>query len=293
MDKQYKIAGIGEVLFDAFPEGEKFGGAPANFACHCHSLGADAYVISAVGDDARGAQARSFLSDHGVNIDGLAVLSDHETGVVLVTLDEKGKPDYEIKEGVAWDYIPWSDDMAAVASQLDAICFGSLSQRNDVSRATIEKILAATRPDCLRVFDINIRQHFYNDEILLSSLEIASALKLNDEELPIVAKLIGIDGDDKDQLKAIIEKFDLKLAVLTCGPDGALMMTPEDSSFIAPPDDPVINTVGAGDSFTAATIMGFLKGRGLKEINVHANDLATFVCTQHGAVPKLPESLIV
>lgn len=293
MTERFKIAGLGEVLWDAFPEGEKFGGAPANFACHCHSLGAEAHVISCVGNDERGSKARAFLDNHGVNISGLAVSDEHETGVVLVTLDEKGKPDYEIKEGVAWDYIPWTEEMESYVPQLDAICFGSLCQRNDVSRKTARQCLAATKPDCLRVFDINIRQSFYGPEIINASLEASNALKLNDEELPIVASMLGISGNNEELLCELIEKYGLRLAILTCGPEGALMMTTEDSSFAVPPDDPVVNTVGAGDSFTAATIMGFLKGRPLAEINKHANEIATYVCKQHGAVPVLPESLII
>ncbi|MBL7115161.1 MAG: carbohydrate kinase [Kiritimatiellae bacterium] len=288
----FKIAGLGEVLWDAFPEGEKFGGAPANFACHCHSLGGTGYVISCLGNDERGRMAREFLDNHGADTSGLATSDEHETGVVVVTLDANGKPDYEIKEGVAWDYIPWTDATAKICAEADALCFGSLCQRNAVSRATVEKCLAATKPDCLRVFDINIRQTFYTPEVLLASLEAANALKLNDEELPIVASLFDLSGTDEELLRAIIEKCDLKLAILTCGPKGALMMTPEESNFTVPPDEPVVNTVGAGDSFTAATIMGFLKGRSLEEINKHANELATYVCTQHGAVPELPESLI-
>ncbi len=276
-------------MWDAFPDGEKFGGAPANFACHCHSLGAEAYVISCVGDDRRGAEARAFLDNHGVNTSVMVTSPQHETGVVLVTLDAGGKPEYEIKEGVAWDNIPWTDEMAAIAPELDAVCFGSLCQRHPVSRETIRKCLAATSPDCLRVFDINLRQTFYSREVILASLEAASALKLNDEELPVVASLLDLAGSEEEQLRAIIERCNLRLAVLTCGPKGALMMTPEGSNFAAPPDEPVVNTVGAGDSFTAATIMGFLKGTPLVDINRHANALATYVCTQHGAVPPLPE----
>ncbi|MDT8388953.1 MAG: carbohydrate kinase [Lentisphaeria bacterium] len=285
------IAGIGEVLWDCFPDHEAFGGAPANFACHCCSLGAEAHVISAVGDDDRGAQAKAFLTRHGVKISALAKTT-YETGVVQVVLDGKGKPEYDIKANAAWDHIPWSEDLARLAGRLDAVCFGSLGQRDPASRDTIRRVLAATGPACLKVFDINLRQAFHNDDIILTSLELADVLKLNDEELPVVAALIGADGDKRSIMTAVMERFNLKLAVLTLGPEGALMMTPDESSFIVPPDDPVINTVGAGDSFTAATIMGFLKGRSLDHINRHANEVATFVCTRDGAVPELPAALI-
>ncbi len=292
MVESFKIAGLGEVLWDAFPEGEKFGGAPANFTCHCHSLGAETYVISCVGNDERGSKARAFLDNRGVNTSGLTTSDEHETGVVLVTLDANGRPDYEIKEGVAWDYVPWTGEMTSFMPQLDAICFGSLCQRNGTTRETVKKCLSATKPECLCVFDINIRQSFYSTEIINSSLEASNVLKLNDEELPVVASMLGVSGSNEELLGVIIEKYELELAILTCGPQGALMMTPEDSSFAVPPDEPVVSTVGAGDSFTAATIMGFLKGRPLADINKHANELATYVCTQHGAVPVLPAELI-
>jgi len=287
----FKICGVGEVLWDAFPEGEKFGGAPANFTCHSHSLGAETYVVSCIGKDKRGQMAREFLDNHGVDTSCLIDSETCETGVVIVTLDAEGKPDYEIKEGVAWDNIPLTGAMLDLAPQLDAVCFGSLSQRNEVSRDTIRKFLAATRSDCLRVFDINIRQRFYNDEIIRSSLASANVLKLNDEELPIVAELIGAEGTDEEIVLAIIKQFDLKLVALTMGPKGALMVTPDESSFAAPEPTDVINTVGAGDSFTGSMIMGFLNNKLLPEINQSANKLAAYVCTQHGAVPELPASL--
>ncbi|MBT3198736.1 MAG: carbohydrate kinase [Phycisphaerales bacterium] len=288
----YKICGVGEVLWDAFPEGEKFGGAPANFTCHSHSLGAETYVVSCIGKDKRGQMARDFLDNHGVDTSCLVDSDTCQTGVVIVTLDAEGKPDYEIKEGVAWDNIPLTDAMVALAPQLDAVCYGSLSQRNAVSRDTITKFIAATRPDCLRVFDINIRQHFYNDDIIRNSLQAANVLKLNDEELPIVAELIGASGTDQEIVRAIIKQFDLKLVALTMGPKGALMATSDESSFAAPEPTNVINTVGAGDSFTGAMIMGFLNNKPLAEINQAANKLAAYVCTQHGAVPELPASLM-
>jgi len=287
----FRVCGIGEVLWDAFPDGEKFGGAPANFTCHSHSLGAETYVVSCIGRDSRGVKAREFLDNHGVDTSCLADSEAHETGVVIVTLDDEGKPDYEIKEGVAWDNIPLTDTMIDLAPKLDAVCFGSLCQRGEVSRNTIERFLAATKPDCLRVFDINIRQSFYNDGIIRDSLESANVLKLNDEELPIVAELIDAEGSDEEIIHSVIARFDLKLVALTCGPKGALMVTPDKSNFSAPPVTDVINTVGAGDSFTAAMIMGFLNDRPLDQINRQANRLAAFVCTQNGAVPQLPESL--
>lgn len=292
ISRKYKVAGIGEVLWDVFPCGEKFGGAPANFICHCHSLGAEAYIISCIGNDERGVKARRFLDKHGVDTSCLKNDSAHETGVVIVELDDAGKPEYEIKECVAWDNIPWMEEMGAVARQLDAVCFGSLSQRSNVSRSTIQKFLAATSSDCLRVFDINIRQNFYSDEIIRSSLESANVLKLNDEELPIVAELINANGSDEAVIKLLIKQFGLKLAALTRGDKGSLMATPDSVSDFPGIKADIVDTVGAGDSFTSAMIMGFLNNKSLERINEEANRLAAFVCSQAGGVPALPASLI-
>ena len=293
MDKQFKIAGIGEVLWDVFGDNRMFGGAPANCACHCKTLGADAYVISCMGNDRYGKEGRDFLVNHGVNISGLALSNQFETGIVNVELDAHGKPEYEIRENVAWDHIPFTKEMEEIAPQLDAVCFGSLSQRNTVSKESIEKFLDATSPECLRMFDINIRKHYYSSDIIHSSLERANALKINDEELPLLAGMLGISGSDEEQLKAILERCSLKLAILTCGAKGALMVTDDEVSFEVPPKPDVIaSTVGAGDSFTAAAIMGYLQRKELNKINRQANAVASYVCTQTGAVPVLPEKLI-
>jgi len=285
--KKYAIAGLGEVLWDAFPDGEKFGGAPANFTCHCKSLGALAYVVSCVGDDKRGREALAFLNNHGVDTSGIAVSRKCETGVVIVTLDSNGKPNYEIKEGVAWDNIPWSDNLAAIAGKVDAVCFGSLSQRNKVSRGTIERFLTLVRPGCLRVFDINLRQHFYNDEIIRNSIEKSEVLKLNDDELPVVARAFGLKGNDRDLLDQLLNLGNLKLIALTRGSHGSLMVVPGRISDFPGIKTKVVDTVGAGDSFTAAMIMGFLAGANLDRINENANRLAAYVCSKAGAVPKL------
>jgi len=285
MNRVFKIAGLGEVLWDAFPQGEEFGGAPANFTCHCRSLGAQAHIISCVGNDARGMAAHAFLEDHGVSTRGLVTSDEHETGVVLVSLDDGGKPDYEIKQEVAWDFIPFTPGIAAVASELDAVCFGSLGQRNLVSRTTIEQCLAAAPAACLRVFDINIRQNFWTREVVLSSLQAATVLKLNDEELPLVASMLGIPGGEEAQLREIRRMYGLQLVALTKGAGGALMMTATETSFSTPPAAEVRSTVGAGDAFTAAMIMGYLAGKPLDVINRDANAVAAYICTQQGAVP--------
>lgn len=285
MPKPHRIAGIGEVLWDAFPEGERLGGATANVACHCAALGADALLVSCIGQDGRGHRARTFLEDHGVDVSALAVTPDHETGVVLVTVDAHGKPEYEIREGVAWDYIPWNPCLAETAHSLDAVCFGSLCQRNAASRDTIARFLAATRGDCLRVFDINLRQTYYSGEVIQDSLRRANALKLNDEELPYLAELANLQGSQEDILHGIRQQYDLRIVALTRGAEGSTMVTAEATSHRPAPRVEVVNTVGAGDAFTAAMILGLLERAPLDEINNRATQRAAYVCTQPGAVP--------
>lgn len=288
---QFKVAGIGEVLWDVFPDGEKFGGAPGNFSCHCSSLGAHAYVISCVGNDARGEMAAEFLSDHGVDVSALAVSDDHETGVVLVTLDSDGQPSYEIKEGVAWDHLPHTGKLDAIADSLDAVCFGSLAQRNPASRETIGKFLAATPSRCLRVFDINLREPFFSEEVVRESLTMANVLKLNDDELRFVASMYHLEGPGEVIVQALLDVCGLRLVALTRGSKGSLMATPRAISDVPGLKITVADTVGAGDAFAAAMVIGFMNRWPINEINEHASRVAAFVCSKTGAVPELPEAL--
>lgn len=287
-----RVAGLGEVLWDVFPDGEAFGGAPANFACHCQALGADAVVVSAVGDDERGRRAIDFLNEHSVDTRYIQTLPDASTGAVLVQLDEEGKAGYTFLENTAWDRLSWSAPLAELAGTLDAVCFGTLGQRSGQSRATILRFLKATRAECLRVFDINLRQHYHSPELVLASLEAANVLKVNDEELPMLAGWLGLAGTPERQLASLLDRFALRLAILTCGARGALMLAPVESSFERPPEVEVVSTVGAGDAFTAAVAMGLLRGLPLGEINRRANAIAAAVCTQRGAVPPLPAGLV-
>ncbi len=290
--RQPRILGLGEVLWDVFPDGEAFGGAPANFACHCRALGADAAVVSAVGDDERGHRAIAFLDEHGVDTSQIQVQPDAPTGAVLVHLDAEGKADYQFLSDTAWDRIAWTPSLRELALSADALCFGTLGQRSAASRETIGRFLRATRSDCLRVFDINLRQHFHSAELVRASLEAANALKVNDEELPMLADWFRLQGEPERQLATLLDHFALRAAVLTCGPRGAWMITPEGSSFASPPPVDVVSTVGAGDAFTAAVVMGLLAGNPLDEVNRRANAIAAYVCTQRGAVPPLPARLI-
>jgi len=308
--KRYTVVGVGELLWDIFPEGKRLGGAPVNFSYHCHQLGATGYPVSAVGNDELGAEIRDVLVAKNVSDQFVAMDETHPTGTVQVTL-ENGKPSYEICEGVAWDHIPMSgpelcesafgrpketnrrevEKLETLAQKTAAVCFGSLAQRNDVSRATIHAFLGAMRPEALKIFDVNLRQAFFSKEIIEASLAHSNILKLSDEELPVLAEIFGIVGTVSEQLEALREKFDLKLVAYTRGPDGSLLVTAGETDDHSGCPGEAINSVGAGDSFTATLCMGLLGKKPLAEINDHANRVATFVCSQDSATPVLSGDL--
>ena len=286
------IVGIGEVLWDVFPDGEHFGGAPANVAMHAAALGAAAYIISAVGPDARGDAALARLDSAGVNRTAVAQLLGRPTGAVNVSVDSKGQPTFDIAADVAWDYLPWSQTVEQVAERADAICFGTLAQRGSVSRTTIRRAVESTPPRTRRLFDVNLRQNYYDASVVLSSLELANAIKLNDDELPVIARLckippIGILG----QLRMLCDWFGLTLAALTRGPLGSVLVTPTEFHESAAPATVVRDTVGAGDAFTATLLVGLLERRPLVEISARANAVAAYVCSQPGATPPIPPEL--
>jgi fructokinase len=286
------LVGLGEVLWDVFPDAAHFGGAPANFACHAAGLGATAGMVSAVGTDELGERALETLESHRVDCRHVARDPDHPTGRVLVTLNAAGQASYEFASDTAWDHLPWSESMRTRAAECDAVCFGSLGQRSPVSADTIRRFLEATSSSALRVFDVNLRQRFYDRETIEASLRLASALKLNDEELPIVASLCGVrTASEREMLREFANRYDLRLVALTRGPRGSILVADEDEDECTAPPTTVVDTVGAGDSFTAALVSGFLRGLSLKVINRHANAVAAFVCSQKGATPKLPEHL--
>ena len=286
------VVGAGEVLWDVFPDSEHFGGAPTNVAVHAAALGAEAWLVSAVGRDARGETALARLERGGVQRAAVAVLADHPTGIVRVSLDSAGQPGYAIASGSAWDHIPWSAIIAQVAERADAICFGSLAQRAPLSRATICRAVAATRRSAWRLFDVNLRQPYDDAGVVTASLELANAVKLNDEELPVVARMCGLGtAPQADQLRALCDRFQLRLAALTRGASGATLVTPDDFSEVAAPRTTVADTVGAGDAFTATLLVGILAGRALNEVNERANAVAAYVCSQPGATPPIPAEL--
>lgn len=286
------VVAAGEVLWDVLPDGDHLGGAPANVALHAAALGAHASLVSAVGRDARGGAALERLDDAGVERAAVPQLADHPTGVVRVSLNATGQPVYDIAAESAWDYVPWSPAVQQVAERADAIVFGSLAQRAPVARATIRRAVAATRAGAWRLFDVNLRQTYYDADVLTTSLELSNAVKLNEEELPVVARLCGMaDAPAADQLQALCDRFDLRLAALTRGACGALLVTGDGAWESAAPPTVVADTVGAGDAFTATLLIGVLSGRPLDEVSRRANAVASYVCSQPGATPPIPEAL--
>ena len=283
------VVGMGEALWDVLPEGKKIGGAPANFAYHVSQFGFPSCVVSAIGDDALGKEIIENFTSKG--LDQLIAEVPYPTGTVQVEIDQTGIPLYDIKENVAWDNIPYTEHLDALAKRTKAVCFGSLAQRNVVSRETINHFLA-TMPkddDSLIVFDVNLRQGFYNKEILCKSMQNCNILKINDEELITVSRMFGYPGIDlQDKCWILLGKYNLKMLILTCGINGSYVFTPGNVSFQPTPKVDVTDTVGAGDSFTAAFIASILKGKSVTEAHTIAVKTSAFVCTQKGAMPILP-----
>lgn len=286
------VVGMGEALWDVLPEGKKIGGAPANFAYHVSQFGLPGLAISAVGDDALGKEIKENFTGKGLRYRLDTV--PYATGTVQVELDEAGVPQYEIKENVAWDNIPWSPELEAIALRTRAVCFGSLAQRNIVSRQTIGKFLDTMprKDDTLVVFDVNLRQGFYTKEILTESMDRCNVLKINDEELVTVSRMFGYPGIDlQDKCWILLGKYNLKMLILTCGINGSYVFTPGHVSFQPTPKVDVADTVGAGDSFTAAFVASILKGKSVEEAHRCAVRTSAFVCTQKGAMPVLPKDI--
>ena len=283
---------MGEALWDVLPEGKKIGGAPANFAYHVSQFGLPSCVVSAVGEDTLGKEITENFTSKGLN--QLIAEVPYPTGTVQVEIDQAGVPQYEIKENVAWDNIPYTERLETLAQKTKAVCFGSLAQRNVVSRNTINSFLDAMprTEDSLVVFDVNLRQGFYNKEILCNSMRRCNILKINDEELVTVSRMFGYPGIDlQDKCWILLGKYNLKMLILTCGINGSYVFTPGNVSFQPTPKVEVAVTVGAGDSFTAAFIASILKGKSVQEAHSTAVQTSAFVCTKKGAMPTLPSEL--
>lgn len=286
------VVGMGEALWDILPEGKKIGGAPANFAYHVSQFGLPGCVVSAIGDDALGKEIIENFTSKGLNHHIATV--PYPTGTVQVEIDPAGIPQYEIKENVAWDNIPYTDSLEQLAARTRAVCFGSLAQRNVVSCNTINRFLDAMpkSDDSLVVFDVNLRQGFYNKDILYNSMSRCNILKINDEELVTVSRIFGYPGIDlQDKCRILLDKFNLDVLILTCGVNGSYVFVPDSVSFLPTPQVEVADTVGAGDSFTAAFVANILKGGSVVEAHAKAVETSAYVCTKNGAMPVLPGEL--
>lgn len=286
------VVALGEILWDMLPEGKRLGGAPANFAYHVSSYGIETAVVSAVGTDNLGREALEAMDARHLG-GHITQLSTHPTGTVAVTLDKKGVPSYKITENVAWDFIPWSSHLEKLAAKTDAVCFGTLAQRSPTSRQTILNFLNAMPDDSrhLRIFDVNLRAPYWNSNIVAESLENCNILKLNDEELPVVASAVKVTtkaGNQAATALAIMEKYALRALILTCGARESYIFAPEGTSRLATPHVRVADTVGAGDSFTAAFTASVLLGHTVTEAHESAVERAAYVCTRHGATPPVP-----
>ncbi len=286
------VIGMGEVLWDELPGGRRLGGAPANFAYHVSQFGLESRIVSAVGNDDAGRELLAELDRRGVG--GCIATVDRPTGSVTVSVDSGGQPRYDIREDVAWDSIPFTPALAGLASQTRAVCFGSLAQRSAVSRDTVKRFLDAMPDDGehLKVCDINLRKPFCTAEIAEESLRMCNVLKINDEELFTLGQWLGWPAERLlAECPAIAERYGLRLLVLTCGAAGSYVFSQEESSYLETPHVTVADTVGAGDSFTAALVAALLKGRPLAEAHRLAVQTAAYVCTQPGAMPPLPPEL--
>ena len=286
-----KIAGIGEILWDMLPNGGRLGGAPNNFACHCQQLGGESYPVSCVGDDALGKRALAELEQLGVSSKFVQQVTTHLTGQVQISLNMEGKATYQILVDMAWDHLHFTPELRNLAASLDAICFGSLAQRFPVTRETIRLVLQEMPEKALRIFDINLRAPFYSREQIEESLGYATVLKLSDDELPVLSGYYGLEGSPIARLTALRERFDLDLVAYTRGANGSVLIGANETDETPGIEIDVVDSIGAGDSFTAALCMGLLNGWPLSRTNQFANQVAAFVCSQNGATPKFPAEL--
>lgn len=288
------IVGIGDALWDCLPEGRKLGGAPANFAYYMAQFGYESVAVSAVGEDSLGVEIKEEFDR--MELKHILQVNGHDTGTVAVDVDEKGMPTYDIRENVAYDYLEFTAELKEIAGKCNVACFGSMTQRNPVSRMTIRRFLE-TMPQgegIYKVFDINLRQNFYSKETISESLKLCNVFKLNDEELVIVKEMFGYeDGSDMDLCRRIMEDWNLEFLILTCGVNGSHVFAVDDYSFMTTPNVDVADTVGAGDSFISAFMALFLSGKGIRKAHEAAVEVSAYVCTQYGAMLKLPDEICI
>ena len=288
--EKYTVVGLGEILWDLLPEGKHLGGAPANFAYITNLLGDEGTVASRVGSDALGREATRQLANLGVGTNFVQRDPERPTGIVKVEMHGAGQPRYEIAEPVAWDYLEWTPEWLKLAGDADAVCFGSLAQRSEQSHQTIRQFLMHTPPDAVRIFDVNLRQSFYSAQILCESAKLAHILKLNHDELPKIMQLLELDHvDEVSSARRLVSMFDLKLACVTRGNHGSLLVAGERTCEHRGFRIQVADTIGAGDAFTAGLVHHYLRGCALETMNDAANRMGAWVASHSGATPA-PDS---
>jgi fructokinase len=286
-----RVVGLGEVLWDLLPERTCLGGAPANFAYITMLMGDEGMVASRIGEDSRGLEALRRMQELGLNIDHVQTDRQHPTGTVRVELDGKGVPRFEIAHDVAWDFLEWNPDWQHLAEAADAVCFGSLAQRSEASRATILNFLRSTSPGTVKVFDVNLRQSYYSHEVLSESMRQADIVKLNDEELPTIMSLGKLPHQDElSSARRLISTYDLKLVCITRGGRGSLLVCNQSARGADSSAHPgfhvrVADTVGSGDAFTAGLVHEYLHGASLDRMNEAANRVGAWVASEVGAMP--------
>jgi fructokinase len=286
--KRYTVVGLGELLWDLLPTGKQLGGAPANFAYIASVLGDEGIPASRLGQDGLAAEALLRLTELGLPTSFVQEDASHSTGTVKVEVDDKGQPRFEISESVAWDFLEWTMEWRTLAAQADAVCFGSLAQRSEKSHSTIRRFVHGTRPEAVRVFDVNLRQGFYSAQILSDSMKMATIVKLNHEELPRIMQLFGLEhrGEEPSALR-LLTQHNLKLLCLTRGSRGSLLMSAGARSEHRGFHVKVTDTVGAGDAFTAGMVHEYLRGAALDQMNEVANRVGAWVASEAGATPVL------
>ncbi len=288
------ILGIGELLWDVLPEGLQLGGAPANYTVMAGRLGNHAVPMSRIGADSMSERALQVLLPMPVDCSLLQTDPQQPTGWATVELRE-GQPSFTIHEPVAWDFMELTDDWLSAAADADAVCFGTLGQRNAVSRATIQALVRATGPECHRIFDVNLRAPYYSAELVRTSLQLATVMKMNDSEVLVVTELLGLPAPASYRAgaEALLGAFpNLHLVAITCGGSGSLLIS--HSEFDSHPGVPTIvaDTIGAGDAFTAALTHYLLRGAPLRVVNEAGNRWGSFIASRNGAMPEIPEETI-
>lgn len=291
MRVKHIVAGIGELLWDELPGGIALGGAPGNFAWHAYGLGIEGLVVSRVGKDEDGEGILDRLERLGLRRDFVETDALRPTGRSTVAVDAAGVPSFVVHADAAWDFIAPSPQLERTAERVDAVNFGTLGQRSPVSRGTIRGFVSGTRPDAIRLFDLNLRPPYYTRQVIEESLGLATAAKLNDTELSVVSEMFRFAGDEGERARRIADAFELDLVALTLGEKGSLLCTRKTRSVHPGYPTRVVDTVGAGDAFAAALVAGMLAGFDLDRINDHANRVASFVCSRPGATPVLPSDL--